>query len=40
MEFTDIRVGCPKSYRCVLNENGKEPSIDDIMDSLRSIKGD
>jgi preprotein translocase subunit Sss1 len=40
MEFTDIRVGCPKSYRCVLNENGKEPSIDDIMDSLRSIKGE
>jgi len=40
MEFTDIRVGCPKSYRCVLNPNGKEPSIDDIMDSLRSIKGD
>ena len=40
MEFTDIRVGCPKSYRCVLNENGKEPSIDDIMDSLSSIKGD
>ena len=40
MEFTDIRVGCPKSYRCVLNENGKEPSIDDNMDSLRSIKGD
>ena len=40
LEFTDIRVGCPKSYRCVLNPNGKEPSIDDIMDSLRSIKGD
>jgi preprotein translocase subunit Sss1 len=40
MEFTDIRVGCPKSYRCVLNPNGKEPSINDVMDSLRSIKGD
>jgi hypothetical protein len=40
MEFTDIRVGCPKSYRCVLNPNGKEPSISDVMESLRSIKGD
>ena len=40
MEFTDIRVGCPKSYRCVLNPNGKEPNISDVMDSLRSIKGD
>ena len=40
LEFTDIRVGCPKSYRCVLNPNGKEPSISDVMDSLRPIKGD
>tara|TARA_R100001129_G_scaffold177049_1_gene151620 strand:- start:146 stop:871 length:726 start_codon:yes stop_codon:yes gene_type:complete len=37
LEFTDIRVGCPKKYKCVLNPNGKEPNIDDIMESLRSI---
>ena len=37
LEFTDIRVGCPKKYQCVLNPNGKEPNIDDIMESLRSI---
>ena len=37
MEFTDIRVGCPKKYKCVLNPNGKEPSIDQVMESLRSI---
>jgi len=40
LEFADIRVGCPRSYRCVLNPNGKEPSISDVMESLRSIKGD
>ena len=37
LEFTDIRVGCPKKYKCVLNPNGKEPSIDEVMESLRSI---
>ncbi len=37
MEFTDVRVGCPKQYKCVLNPNGKEPSIDKVMESLRSI---
>ena len=37
MEFTDIRIGCPKQYKCVHNPNSKEPSIDDVMDSLRSI---
>ena len=37
LEFTDIRVGCPKQYKCVLNPNGKEPSIDKVMESLRSI---
>ena len=37
MEFADIRVGCPKQYKCKLNPNGKEPSIDKVMESLRSI---
>ena len=37
MEFTDIAIGCPKQYKCVLNPNGKEPSIDSVMESLRSI---
>jgi len=37
LEFADIRVGCPKQYKCVLNPNGKEPSIDKVMESLRSI---
>jgi hypothetical protein len=37
LEFTDIRVGCPKQYKCVLNPNGKEPNINQIMESLRSI---
>ena len=37
LEFTDVRVGCPKNYKCVLNPNGKEPNISDVMDSLRSI---
>ena len=37
MEFTDISIGCPRKYKCKLNPNGKEPNIDQIMDSLRSI---
>ena len=37
MEFADIRVGCPKQYKCVFNPNGNEPSIDKVMESLRSI---
>mgnify|MGYP003125666750 CR=1 FL=1 len=37
MEFTDISIGCPKSYKCKLNPNGKEPNIDQVMESLRSI---
>jgi len=37
MEFTDISIGCPKQYRCVHNPNGNEPSIDKVMESLRSI---
>ena len=29
---------CPKQYKCVYNPWGKEPSIDDVVDSLNSIK--
>ena len=36
LEYTDIRVGCPKSYFCKFNP-GDEPSIDKVMESLRSI---
>jgi len=36
MEFADIRVGCPKQYLCVHNP-GEEPSIDKVIESLRSI---
>jgi len=37
LEFTDIHIGCPRQYKCILNPNGKEPNIDQIMESLRSI---
>ena len=37
MEFTDVHIGCPRKYKCVLNPGGKEPSIDSVMESLRSI---
>ena len=37
LSFQDIRVGCVKNFQCVLNPNGKEPNIDDVMESLRSI---
>ena len=37
LEFTDIHVGCPRNYQCVFNPNGQEPSIDKVMESLRSI---
>ena len=37
LEFTDIQIGCPRKYKCKLNPNGKEPSIDQVMESLRSI---
>ena len=36
LEFTDIHIGCPKKYKCVHNP-GEEPSIDKVMESLRSI---
>ena len=28
---------CPSQYKCVYNPWGKEPSIDDVVDSLNSI---
>ena len=37
LEIADVRVGCPRQYKCILNPNGKEPSIDSVMESLRSI---
>ena len=32
-----IESWCPKKYKCVYNPNSKEPNIDDVMESLRSI---
>ena len=37
MEFTDVRIGCPKQYKCVVNKNSSIPSIADVMKSLRDI---
>jgi|TARA_R110001583_G_scaffold25249_3_gene91523 hypothetical protein len=37
LDFTDIANGCPRKYKCVLDPNGKQPSIDSVMESLRSI---
>ena len=37
LDFTDLANGCPRKYKCVLDPNGKEPNIDSVMDSLRSI---
>ena len=37
LEFTDIHIGCPRQYKCVFKPNGKEPNIDQVMESLRSI---
>ena len=37
LDFTDLANGCPRQYKCVLDPNGSEPSIDSVMDSLRSI---
>ena len=33
-----IETWCPKKYKCVYDPNGTEPDIDEVMDSLRSIK--
>jgi len=37
LSFQDVRIGCVKNFKCKLNPNGKEPSIDQVMESLRSI---
>lgn len=38
LDFADIRVGCPRQFRCEYKRlNDKEPSIDQVMESLRSI---
>jgi len=38
LDFADLRVGCPKQFRCQYKRlNDKEPSIDQVMESLRSI---
>ena len=29
---------CPRTYKCVYQPWGKEPNIDDVVDSLNSIK--
>ena len=29
---------CPSQYKCIYNPGGTEPNIDDIIDSLNSIK--
>ena len=37
LSFQDVRIGCVKNFKCKLNPNGSEPSIDKVMESLRSI---
>lgn len=37
MEFTNTQIGCPRKYKCVYNPHQKEPNIDQVMESLRSI---
>ena len=37
LEFADVRVGCPRQYKCIHNPTSKEPNINDVMESLRSI---
>jgi len=37
LSFQDMSIGCVRKFRCLLNPNGKEPSIDSVMESLRSI---
>jgi hypothetical protein len=37
LDFTDIANGCPRKYKCILDPNSTEPSIDSVMESLRSI---
>ena len=37
LSFQDMSIGCVRKFKCKLNPNGKEPSIDQVMESLRSI---
>ena len=37
LSFQDMSIGCVRKFKCVLNPNGSEPSIDSVMESLRSI---
>ena len=35
LEFTDTFIGCPRQFKCLHNPNSKEPTIDDVLESLR-----
>ena len=37
LSFQDMSIGCVRKFSCVLNPGGSEPSIENVMESLRSI---